>query len=214
MIDKDVVRRVLDKHYCPDPGRGDGPSWFTLLGHTQDSIWSIDLFRCESIRLQTHWVLVIMDMFNRRIVGFAVQTGGVDRIALCRMFNQAFARKGAPKYLSSDDDPLFEYYRWQANLRILDIEEIKSIPYTPVSHPFVERPIGTVRREFPNHVFFWNADDLQRKLNAFQHYYNKQRVHTSLGGIPPMKIIRNHAALSRFRWKLCCRGLHELPIAA
>ena len=65
-----------------------------------------------------------------------------------RMFNQAIARKSTPKYLNSDNDPLFEYHRWQANLRILDIEEIKSIPTTPVSHPFVERLIGTVRREF------------------------------------------------------------------
>ena len=131
-----------------------------------------------------------------------------------RMFNQAIARKSTPKYLSSDNVPLFEYHRWQANLRILDIEEIKSIPYTPVSHPFVERLIGTIRREFLDHVFFLNANDLQRKLDAFQYYYNNQRVHTSISGKPPMKIIRNHAALSRFRWKLFCRGLYELPIAA
>ena len=212
VIDKDVVRRVLDKHYYPDPNRGDGPSWLTLLGHTKDSLWSIDLFRCESIRLQTHWVLVVMDQFTRRIIGFAVQTGDIDGIAPCRMFNQAIARKSTPKYLSSDNDPLFEYHRWQANLRILDIKEIKSIPYNPVSHPFVERLIGTVRREFIDHVFFWNANDLQRKLDAFQHYYNNQRVHMSLGVIPPVRTVRNHIALGRFHWMPCCRGLYKLPI--
>jgi len=131
-----------------------------------------------------------------------------------RMFNQAIARKSTPKYLSSDNVPLFEYHRWQANLRILDIEEIKSIPYTPVSHPFVERLIGTIRREFLDHVFFWNANDLQQKLDAFQYYDNNQRAHMSLGGIPPVRAIRNYIALGHFHWKTCCRGLYELPIAA
>jgi putative transposase len=43
---------------------------------------------------------------------------------------------------------------------VLEIEEIKSVPYTPVSHPFVERLIGTIRREHLHQVFFWNAADL------------------------------------------------------
>ncbi len=59
-IDKNVVRRVLAKHYQPGSGGG-GPSWLTLLGHMKDSLWSIDLFRCESIHLRSHWVMVVMD---------------------------------------------------------------------------------------------------------------------------------------------------------
>ena len=52
-IDKNVVHRVLAKHYRPTSG-GTGPSWLSLIGHTTDSLWSVDLFRCESIVLQTH----------------------------------------------------------------------------------------------------------------------------------------------------------------
>ena len=59
-IDKDVVRRVLAAHYRPGPG-DDGPSWLTFLGHTKDSLWSIDLFRCESILLNSHWVLMVCE---------------------------------------------------------------------------------------------------------------------------------------------------------
>jgi len=74
------------------PGSGDGgPSWLTFLGHTKDSLWSMDLFRCESILLKTHWVLVVMDQWSRRIIGFGVHAGDVDGIALCRMFNAAIA---------------------------------------------------------------------------------------------------------------------------
>ena len=76
-LDKDVVRRVLATHYRPDR-RDHGPSWLTLLGHTKDSLWSLDLFRTESILLRSHWVLVVLDQFTRRIVGFGVQAVAVD----------------------------------------------------------------------------------------------------------------------------------------
>ena len=59
-IDKDVVRRVLAAHYRPER-RENEASWLTLLGHTKDSLWSLDLFRTESILLRSHWVLVVMD---------------------------------------------------------------------------------------------------------------------------------------------------------
>jgi hypothetical protein len=48
------------------------------------------------------------------------------------------------------------------------IDEIKTVPHVPLSHPFVERLIGTIRREFLDHVLFWNARDLERKLVDFQ----------------------------------------------
>src|SRR5215813_6275254 len=56
-IEKDVVRRVLGTYYRPEPNSG-GPSWMTFLGHTKDSLWSCDLFRCESAILRKDWVLV------------------------------------------------------------------------------------------------------------------------------------------------------------
>ena len=108
------------------PGDG-GPSWLTFLGHTKDSLWSIDLFRCESILLKNHWVLVVMDQFTRRSIGFGIHAGNVDGVALCHMFNTAIASQGAAHHLSSDNEPIFHYHRWQANLRIPGIEEIKYI---------------------------------------------------------------------------------------
>ena len=216
-IDKDVVRRVLAAHYQPVPG-DDGPSWLTFLGHTKDSLWSIDLFRCESILLNSHWVLVVMDQFTRRIIGFGVHAGDVDGVALCRMFNTAISTRGAPKYLSSDNDPLFQYQQWQANLRILDVDELKSIPYTPCSHPFIERLIGTIRREFLDNTLFWNAGDLEKKLADFQTYYNHHRTHSSLSGDTPTEFAGDtpilQTTLNNFRWQTHCRGLCQLPAAA
>lgn len=217
-IDKDLVRRVLEKHYRPDPDTR-GPSWLTFLGHSKDSLWSVDLFRCESLILRTHWVMVVMDQFTRKIIGFAVHPGQLDGPATCRLFGKAIsghARLAAR--LSSDHDPLFEYRQWKANLRIFDIAEVKTVPYVPLSHPFVERLIGTVRRELLDQVPFWNARDLDRKLHQFRDYYNRERTHTSLGGTTPdsnaelskPKVL----CLSQFHWKTHCRGLYQLPTAA
>jgi serine phosphatase RsbU (regulator of sigma subunit) len=56
----------------------------------KDSLWSTDLFRCESAGLRTHWILVVMDQYTRRIMGFGLHAGPIDGIALCRMFNHDF----------------------------------------------------------------------------------------------------------------------------
>jgi hypothetical protein len=76
-INKDVVRRILAARYWPKPDSA-GPSWLTAIGHAKDSLWSLDLFRCESAVLRTHWVLVVMDQCTHRIVGFGVRRGIVD----------------------------------------------------------------------------------------------------------------------------------------
>jgi len=158
-IDKDVVRRVLAKHYRPDDSGTNGPSWLTFFAHTKDSLWSVDLLRCESILLRSHWAMVVMDVFTRRLIGFGVESGPIDGVSVCRMFSRAIAGQPPSKRVSTDHDPLFRFHRWLANLRVLAIDELKSVPYTPVSHPFVERLIGTIRREYLDRVFFWSAAD-------------------------------------------------------
>ena len=216
-IDKDVVRRVLAKHFRPEPG-ADGPSWLTFIGHLKDSLWSADLFRVESILLRSHWVMLVMDVFTRRIIGFGVAPAHVDGVSVCRMFNQATAGQPKPKHLSTDHDPLFRFHRWLANLRVLQIEQIKSVPNAPVSHPFVERLIGTIRREYLDRAFFWNAVDLARKLDEFRDYYNAHRVHRSLDGTTPAQRAGASspalASLGRPAWRQHCRGLFQTPIAA
>ncbi|MFT5390561.1 MAG: putative transposase [Gammaproteobacteria bacterium] len=113
--------------------------------------------------------------------------GDVDGPPVCRMFNDAFNGhdQGPPRHLSTDHHPLFEFHLWKAKLRILEIDEIKTIPHVPVSHPFVQRLIGTPRREFLDHVLIWNSRDLKRELTDFPCYYNADRVHASLGAKHP-----------------------------
>jgi putative transposase len=218
-ISRFAVGRILrkNKHKLLPGG---GPSWLTFIGHMKDSLWSVDLFRCESIALKSHWVMVVLDQYTRRIIGFAVHAGDCDGIAYCRLFNNIISGEELPKYWSSDNDPLYLFHRWQANLSILGIDEIKSVPGNPVSHPFVERVIGTTRREYLDHMLFFNERDLQNKLDQFQAYYNDVRAHSSLdrktpaamafGEEPDEKVV----SIDRYRWKKHCNGLYELPVAA
>jgi len=216
-IDKDMVRRVLAKHYRPDP-EAYGPSWLTVLGHAKDSLWSIDLFRCESLMLKNHWVLVAIDQCTRRIIGFGVQAGAVDGPSLCRMFNRAVRGAGSPRYISSDNDPLFRFHQWKANLRILEVTAVKTVPYLPISHPFVERLIGTIRREYVDFVPFWTARDLENKLLSFRAFYNDRRCHYALDGHTfrkrTGKLRPRVADLDSYRWQCHCSGLYQLPVAA
>ncbi len=96
--------------------------------------------------------------------------------------------------------------------------QVKTVPYVPLSHPFVERLIGTIRREYLDQVPFRTARDLERKLLLFEEYYKRHRVNRGLngtatdekGGVMNRKISR----LDDYRWKTHCRGLYQLPEAA
>jgi hypothetical protein len=76
--------------------RGGGPSWLSAIAEARDSLWSVDLFRCESILLNSFWVMVVMDVFSRRIAGFGVEPAPIDgsplRPATSQAPGTAFAR--------------------------------------------------------------------------------------------------------------------------
>ena len=147
-----------------------------------------------------------------------MQFGDLDGVAVCQMFNRIASGRNYPIYLSTDNDPLFRFHRWEANLRVLEIKAVKTVPYEPTSHPFIERLIGTVRRELLDQTMFWNAPDLERKLCSFRDYYNDYRVHSSLEGRTPSEAVENGDIacidISSYRWAAHCSGLFQLPVAA
>ena len=217
-INKDVVRRVLAKHFGADHPDHSGPSWLTFIAQSKDSLWSVDLFRCESILLRSHWVLAIIDVSTRRIVGFGIGGETIDGPSVCRMFNLAIGGKTPPVRLSTDHDPLFRFHRWLANRRILEVGEIKSVPYAPMSHPYIERLIGTIRRDYLDQTFFWHSVDLRRKLGQFCAYYNDARVHRSLNGATPIERAGcpspPRTDFAEYHKTRHCRGLFQTPVAA
>src|ERR1043165_6514599 len=97
----------------------------------------------------------------------------------------------------------------------LEGSEIKTVPYAPIPHPFIERLIGTLRRECLDQTLFRTTADLELKLAAFQEYYNQYRIHAALAGHTPLEVPQLRTIdLKSYRWKKHCRGLYETPMAA
>jgi hypothetical protein len=87
-----------------------------------------------------------------------------------------------------------------------------------LGHPFVEWLIRSIRTEFLEQLFFWNAADLKQKLESFRIYYNASRVHQGLARDTPDQKAGGPAptltTLDQYRWQTHCDGLVQLPIAA
>ena len=118
-----------------------GPSWLAAIAPSKDRLWSVDLFRAESILLRSYWVLVVMDVYTRRIVGFGVEATNLDGIRVCRnsgslSVERCLRVRCAIAWLN------IRFHRWRANLRVLEVDEIKTLPGTPRSHAFIERRSG------------------------------------------------------------------------
>jgi Integrase core domain len=94
---------------------------------------------------------------------------------------------------------------------VLEIEEIRAVPFVPGSHPFIERLIGPIRREYLDHDMFWNQADPRRKLGEFASYYNDVRVHSAVSGTTPADRgcppSTRTAGLQQFSWQAHCHGL-------
>jgi len=158
------------------------------------------------------------DAFLSMRVGDRFRRGSPDGSTVCRMLRHIIFDSALPTYLSSDHDPLFEYHHWKANLRILGVNEVKAVPFVPLSHPLMERLVGTARRENLDQTPFWYARNLERKLASFQEYYNRYRVHQGLKGpVPDPRAgseVQPAVRLDDYRWKSHCRGSYQLPVAA
>ena len=113
---------------------------------------------------------------------------------------------------------MFRFQRWRANLRILEVDEIKTVPDTPLSHSLVERLIGTIRREYLDLTLFWNRGDLESKFAKYQAYYNHHRCHTGLAGVTPAERsglpAQPIAKLESYAWRQHCNGLFQTPAPA
>jgi len=99
-----------------------------------------------------------------------IDLGKVDGPTLCRKFDEATSGRERSRYLSSDWDPLFQYHRWQAIVRVPEFREIKSLPDVPMFHPFVDRQIASIRRELPELTLNRNATGMENKLRDHQCY--------------------------------------------
>jgi len=168
-IDKDVVRRVLAKHYRPKPYDG-GLSWLTFLRHTRDSLWSIVLFRRASILPKYHSILLEIDQFIRRIIDCGISGYHFDQMVVFSLYDAAIPVVDAPKSLRHVPDLHFSHHR--CIRKLLCVGRTQTVPIFPRAPPFAERRIGTRRRNHHEYRSNCSAIDLETEREALNNNHN------------------------------------------
>jgi len=169
--------------YMPRRRKPPSQTWPTFLENHVKTMVSIDFFTVPTIRFQVLYVFLVLAHDRRRVVHFNV-TAHPTAEWTAQQLREAFPFGQAPKYLLRDRDGIFggEFCKQVVDL---GIEEVLSAPRSPWQRAYVERLIGTIRRECLDHIIVFNETSLYRHVKFFLAYYHTSRTHLSLAKDPP-----------------------------
>jgi putative transposase len=173
----DVAKSTVEK-YRVRSRRPPSPSWKAFLNNHLGDMVSIDFFVVPTVRLRVLFVLVILAHHRRRVVHFNVTEHPTAQWTGQQLI-EAFPWDTAPKYVLRDRDGIYGL-RFQERVAGMGIEEVVTAPRSPWQNAFVERVIGSIRRECLDHVLVMNDRHLKRILNSYFDYYHRWRTHLSL----------------------------------
>jgi putative transposase len=154
------------------------PTWKSFLNNHAKELVSIDFLVVPTVRFKMLYVLVIFSHYRRRVVHFNV-TEHPTAHWTGQQIIEAFPFDSAPKYLIRDRDGIYGC-QFQKRVQSMGIEEILTAPRSPWQNAFVERMIGSIRRDCLDHIVVLNARHLKRILTAYFVYYHRWRTHLSL----------------------------------
>jgi hypothetical protein len=151
------------------------PTWRTFLTTHVSQLASIDFFIVPTATFRVLFVLVVLSHHRRHIVH--VNVTDHPTVAWTRQqIREAFPDDHVPRYLLRDRDGAYGSDFGDV-LKRFTIEEVVSAPHSPWQNPFVERVIGTIRRDCLDHVIVWNERSLRRTLRVYLDYYHHWRTH-------------------------------------
>jgi putative transposase len=152
-------------------------SWRSFLTNHLRQIAAADFFVVPTATCRLLFVLVILRYERRRIVHVAV-TAHPTAAWTAQQLREAYPWDQHPRYLVHDRDAAF--HAWTTTTAAIGIKEILTAPRSPWQNAYVERLIGSIRRECLDHVIIANERGLRRVLDAYVEYYLKSRTHLSL----------------------------------
>jgi transposase InsO family protein len=158
-------------------------TWRTFLENHVKSMVSVDFFTVPTLRFQILYVFLVLAHDRRRIVHFGVTAHPTAEWTV-QQLREAFPWDTAPRYLLRDRDSIFGL-DFVAQVKAMGIKEVLSAPRSPWQRAYVERVIGTFRRECLDHVIVFNEASLYRHVKLFTSYYHESRTHLSLGKDTP-----------------------------
>ena len=159
-------------------------TWRTFLQNHAKDLVGADFFVVPTVFFDLLFVFVILSHDRRRVIHFGVTAYPTAEWA-ARQLLEAFPWNSAPRYLLRDRDGSYgEKFGEAANC--LGIREVLTAPQSPWQNAYVERLIGSIRRECLNHVIVLNEAGLRRILKSYVDYYERSRTHLSLGKDAPI----------------------------
>jgi transposase InsO family protein len=178
-VAQSTVARYMCRHSRP-PSQG----WRTFLSNHADGIAAVDLFVLPTVAFRILYCLVIIRHGRRIWVSFGV-TENPTAEWISRQITEAFPWDHAPRYLIRDRDssygPVFV-----RRLRAMGIRDRPTAPRSPWQNGYVERLIGSIRRECLDHMIVFGEAHLRRILRSYAAYYNESRTHRSLNKDAPV----------------------------
>jgi putative transposase len=169
--------------YMTHRRRPPSQTWRTFLDNHVKSMVSIDFFTVPTIRFQVLYVFLVLAHERRRILHFAVTAHPTAEWSV-QQLREAFPWDTAPRSLLRDRDRIFGK-EFVDQVKAMGIKQVLSAPRSPWQRAYVERVIGTIRRECLDHVIVFNQAHLSRPLRSFLDYYHHSRCHLSLNKDAP-----------------------------
>jgi transposase InsO family protein len=158
--------------------------WKTFLRNHADGIAAVDFLVVPTITFERLFAFVIVNLERRRIIWIGI-TANPTAEWLANQITQAFPWDTAPTYLIRDNDGaygvLFTRRLWAMGIRDRPIT-----PKSPWQNGYVERVIGSIRRECLDHIVVFSAAHLRRVLTAYADYYNSVRTHLGIAKDAPV----------------------------
>ncbi len=154
------------------------PSWRAFLDNHVKDLVSIDFFTVPTVTFRVLFVFVILAHERRRIIHFNVTESPTAKWT-AQQIVEAFPWDTAPRYLLRDRDGIYGH-EFTSRVDHMGIKEVKTAPRSPWQSPYVERLIGTLRRDCIDHVIVVDENHLRRILREYLAYYHGCRTHLSL----------------------------------
>jgi putative transposase len=172
-VAESTVARYMCRHRRPP-----SETWRTFLKNHIGEIATIDFFVVATVRFQLLYCFLVLRHDRRRVVHFNVTPHPTARWTAQQVV-EAFPCDEAPRFLIRDRDGIYgECFR--ERIKRMGIEEVVIACRSPCQSPFVERVIGSIRRECLDHVIVFNKAHLIRLLTSYFEYYHESRTHLSL----------------------------------
>ncbi len=170
---KSTIEKYMVKHRKPP-----SPTWKAFLDNHVRDLVSVDFFVVSTIRNTVLFAFLVLAHDRRRVIHFNVTQHPTAKWT-AQQIVEAFPWDTTPRYLLRDRDSIYGIV-FQDRVENMSIKEVKIAPRSPWQTPYVERLIGSIRRECLDHMIVLNEQHLKRLLTDYFSYYHRYRTHLSL----------------------------------